>query len=89
MRYAIYLVLLLATCEAAALSGNSDVWSAYDTDRNGFLEPTEFAAFCAAQPRLGKEEIRFERFDTNGDGRLSQKEFGKALGSLFKSGVKR
>ncbi len=88
MRHASYLILLLAASEAGAFAGNGGVWSAYDTDRNGLLEPSEFAAFCAGQPHLKKNASRFERFDIDGDGHLSQDEFVQGLGALFKSGAK-
>jgi Ca2+-binding EF-hand superfamily protein len=66
---------------AGPLKADGGVWSPYDTDGNGYLEPGEYASFRARQPERAELQAnwRFESVDADGDGRVSELEMVLAL----------
>lgn len=70
----------LATLPAAWADGGG-TFSLYDADRNGFLEPAEYAAFAASRQKRPDDAAfwAFARVDADGDSRVSEQELVNAL----------
>lgn len=64
-----------------ASADGGGTYSVYDTDRDGYLNRSEFAKFAEVKNKRsrGKENWDFDNVDTDGDSKISEKEMVDAL----------
>lgn len=75
------LAFTLVTAVTAVQADGGGVWSQYDVDRDGYLNPDEFAQMHSGRPVRPEFSAlwRFEQVDGNGDGVIDQGEMVRTL----------
>lgn len=74
-------VVLLPLLAQHAVAGGGGAYSGYDTNRDGYLDRSEFRPF--ADPRqkrsVSPELWEFDSMDADGDGKISEQEMVQTL----------